>query len=130
MKTLMNLSIAFLLNLPSAVEAQDLSIHLWEKRPVLVFADDSKDQAYYQQMKMLNADFAALQERNIVIYGNNISSANASLRKKHRPKGFTFILIGKDGSVKYRSEEPVSTTKLFSLIDAMPIRQREMQNQN
>lgn len=130
MKSVMNLSIAFLLGLANSAQAQDLSVHLWEKRPVLVFADNSEDEAYYKQMKMLNSNSAALRDRDIVIFGDNIPSQNASLRKKYKPKGFTFILIGKDGGVKLRSSKSVSMSRLFAMIDAMPMRRREIQNQN
>jgi hypothetical protein len=39
---------------------------------------------------------------------------------------FEVILIGKDGTVKLRSKAAVSTSALFQLIDAMPMRQEEM----
>ena len=130
MKSVMNLSIAFLLGFSNLSNAQDLSVHLWEKRPVLVFADDDNDADYYKQMKMLNAYFSALQERDIVIYGDNLSSLNTSLRRQYKPSGFTVFLIGKDGGVKLKRNTRVSARELFSLIDAMPTRQREMQNQN
>ena len=42
------------------------------------------------------------------------------------PEAFTFVLIGKDGTVKRRTEEVVSAQDLFDQIDAMPMRRREM----
>jgi hypothetical protein len=36
---------------------------------------------------------------------------------------FSIFLIGKDGTVKLRSNDPVATSEIFSLIDAMPMRQ-------
>lgn len=36
------------------------------------------------------------------------------------------ILIGKDGGAKLRSEKPLSMAKLQETIDAMPMRQDEM----
>ncbi|NBF41151.1 MAG: DUF4174 domain-containing protein [Spirochaetes bacterium] len=51
-----------------------------------------------------------------------------SLRDKYGVDGqqFVVLLIGKDGGVKLRAEEPVTTTELFSLIDSMPMRRREI----
>jgi len=43
-----------------------------------------------------------------------------------RPGQFTVILIGKDGEEKLRSMGQVSMEELFSLIDAMPMRQSEI----
>ena len=42
------------------------------------------------------------------------------------PDESLLVLIGKDGGVKRRSDEIVGMTKLFNQIDAMPMRQREM----
>jgi hypothetical protein len=41
-------------------------------------------------------------------------------------QNYAVLLIGKDGGVKLRREVPVTTTELFSLIDSMPMRKREM----
>ena len=35
-------------------------------------------------------------------------------------------LVGKDGSVKLRSDEPLDLTEVFQVIDGMPMRQAEM----
>ncbi len=40
--------------------------------------------------------------------------------------GFTVILIGKDGTVKRRSNEVLDAWEFFDQIDTMPMRQREM----
>ncbi len=39
---------------------------------------------------------------------------------------FGVILVGKDGTEKLRSSDPVPATTVFETIDAMPMRQREM----
>lgn len=41
---------------------------------------------------------------------------------------FTVLLVGKDGSVKLRSASPVRAEDLFTLIDAMPMRRKEMKH--
>ena len=40
---------------------------------------------------------------------------------------FRVVLVGKDGTEKRREAEPVSARSVFDTIDAMPMRQREMQ---
>lgn len=42
------------------------------------------------------------------------------------PAAFAVVLIGKDGGAKYRSTDPITPDQLFGIIDAMPMRQREM----
>jgi hypothetical protein len=43
---------------------------------------------------------------------------------------FEVILIGKDGGVKKRKTELMSTDGLFAIVDAMPMRQSEMKGNN
>ena len=43
------------------------------------------------------------------------------------PDKFAVVLIGKDGTVKLRKSEYVPLSEIFDLIDAMPMRQKEMQ---
>ena len=42
-----------------------------------------------------------------------------------RPGSFAVKLIGKDGSIKLSEETATPMTKIYSLIDTMPMRQRE-----
>ena len=45
-----------------------------------------------------------------------------------RNTSFLVILIGKDGGVKIKDTKPLSSDRLFALIDGMPMRQQEMKN--
>jgi hypothetical protein len=52
----------------------------------------------------------------------------ASLRNRFsvNPGQFLVVLIGKDGGEKLRRGGEVDITEIFSLIDSMPMRQREI----
>ena len=39
---------------------------------------------------------------------------------------FTLVLIGKDGTEKFRSTKDVALSEIFAIIDAMPMRRQEM----
>jgi hypothetical protein len=39
---------------------------------------------------------------------------------------FEVLLVGKDGQVKLRREQPVATSEITALIDTMPMRRNEM----
>jgi hypothetical protein len=41
-----------------------------------------------------------------------------------------WILIGKDGEVKFQGELPVGLSDIFSIIDAMPMRQQEIRERS
>jgi hypothetical protein len=58
-----------------------------------------------------------------------IKQGNA-LYKQYRvkQKEFTVILIGKDGTEKYRAGKVIPLHNLFAIIDAMPMRKAEVKN--
>jgi len=39
-------------------------------------------------------------------------------------------LIGKDGGVKYNTNQPVKINKIFQIIDKMPMRMKEIKERN
>lgn len=53
-------------------------------------------------------------------------AAAARDRFRVEPDTLAVLLVGKDGTVKHRSGEPVGPEEVFSLVDAMPMRRREM----
>ncbi len=55
------------------------------------------------------------------------SVANLRSRFGVDKDNFRVILVGKDGSVKRQEATPVQATAIFDQIDAMPMRQQEMQ---
>ncbi|CAN5842123.1 hypothetical protein BH24DEI2_BH24DEI2_12400 [soil metagenome] len=128
---------------PSGTSPFDLTQYRWQNRLVLLFAPSPEDASYQQQTAVLEAEEAGLQDRDIVVFHlfsdtfsdtghvdrqSLIQNEVEALRKRFDigENTFTFVLIGKDGTVKRRSEETVSVNDLFDQIDAMPMRQREM----
>jgi predicted SPOUT superfamily RNA methylase MTH1 len=77
-------------------------------------------------MEFLLEDFNALKERDIIVLVDTNPSKSSSLRKRLRPHGFAFILIGKDGQVKLRKPSPWNIREIVRVIDKMPIRQQEI----
>lgn len=119
--------------------AQDLSVHRWEERVILVYTVDSTSEAYKRQITELLKDRDGLKERRLILY----SYTPTHLKKgwdetgweKHdgpsdhmfQTEGdFEVVLLGLDGGVKLRKDRFVTREELFRLIDAMPMRQREL----
>ena len=98
----------------------------WAQRPIVIFANSDKDPNFISQMEFLSQDFKALKERDIVVLVDTNPSITSALRKKLRPHGFAFILIGKDGQVKLRKPSPWNIREIARVIDKMPIRQQEI----
>lgn len=115
-------------NLP--IEATDvvLADFKWRARPLIVFADSPLDPAFIEQMDLLAAEKEAVAERDILIITDTDPSAKSTLRTEFRPKGFAFVLVGKDGGVKLRKPFPWDMREISRTIDKMPMRQREIED--
>ncbi len=121
-----------ILGVPSAGLATDLSEQSldalkWNARPIVIFADSPNDPRVAEQLAWLDAEEEALTERDVAILVDTDPAARSDLRIRLRPRDFMFVLIGKDGEVKYRKPDPVPVRELIRLIDRMPLRQRELE---
>jgi len=58
--------------------------------------------------------------------GDEVAAARDDL--DIRPEAFALRLIGKDGTVKLSRAQAVPMAEIYTLIDGMPMRQREMQD--
>lgn len=118
-----------------------LEDYQWKNRLVLLFAPSKKSPAYEQQMRLLeSAEQAALADRDLLVVrllhegqshaGHQPVRAQDARALRERfevaPDAFAVLLLGKDGTEKRRSVAPVQPQALFEQIDAMPMRQREM----
>ena len=82
----------------------------------MVIAGAEDDPRVDQQVERLRAQQAERDDRQIVVIRNP------------RPVAFAVILVGKDTGEKARWNEIVDPAEVFSCIDAMPMRRREMEN--
>ena len=121
----------------------NLESYRWNNRIVLVFGTAATDVAVMQQRAWLDQQARGIDARHVVVgyifeHGPSVVGEEAmspedaaTLREQFdiRSGTFNFVLVGKDGGVKRSANEPVAADDLFALIDAMPIRQREMRQQ-
>ncbi len=97
-------------------------------RRVLLFVESEKDSQLLEQQRLLKADQAGCKIRDIRVQVHVFGKTNKFFLSDHgidSPQ-FTFLLIGKDGSAKFRSTKVVPKEQLFAIIDAMPMRKKEM----
>ena len=130
------------------LNAQDLDSHQWENRILIVHTTNRNNIDFKKQLKIFKDDQIGLIERKLVLYkiinnqfeltnfkdSNPIESGDISKRfenkyVKHK-NDFTIMLLGLDGSIKLQKQKIVSIDELFSLIDSMPMRRREMKRNN
>lgn len=110
-------------------------------RILLVFAPDSQNEFLQEQNRMLRQAHQGLSERDMLVVQvieNNVElnpplkesvPSAAAIRQEYKitPDQFTVILIGKDGGEKYRAQHAQAPAVLFQIVDAMPMRQNEVQ---
>lgn len=106
----------------------DLASFVWQKRPVVVFADNAADPAFGDQMRALEAAWADLAARDVVVITDTDPGAMSQVRRTLRPRGFSIVVIEKDGTVAQRKPSPRNGRELARAIDKMPIRREEIRN--
>ena len=101
---------------------------LWQARPVVVFADTPQQSQFAQQMRLLSQDPEPLLLRDVVIITDTNPAAMSVWREKLRPRGFSLVLMDKDGAVVIRKPLPWSVREITHAIDKMPIRRDEIRS--
>lgn len=115
---------------------QDFNSLTWENRIILVNTVNNKDSI----MKILEQNEDGINERDIVWFviqydtlatnfnGNLTDHFLSNTVKKYKRSQEKVTLIGKDGGIK-SNRERLDLEAIFLEIDAMPMRQIEMQSQ-
>jgi hypothetical protein len=123
-----------------AVDAIDLSEYQWKNRLLMVFAPSARDARYQKLAGELESQMHEIIDRDLLVFhvfdigqsrvNQTVISkpaANALQKRLSITSGqFTVVLVGKDGGEKLRQESPVDLEEILSLIDSMPMRQREI----
>lgn len=102
---------------------------VWHKRPIVVFADSPADPAFVEQMRSLEQGWPDLALRDVVVLTDTDPAAMGAARKALRPRGFSIVLIEKDGTVASRKPTPRNAREISRAIDKMPIRREEVRTQ-
>ena len=125
-------------------QSLDLSVFKWKNRLLFLFAPNRNHPLFDALHKSLAARQSEAAERDLVVFEIFESAASSMndeaidsetarlLREKFgiRRAEFAVILIGKDGGIKLDRKEHTKLDDIFSLIDAMPMRQEEMRQRN
>ncbi len=106
----------------------------WRNRILVVLSDDVKELNKQKDILVKSKD--GLIDRDLIIFGyENLEAPfikdsqvelNSIREEFSLSQDDNVILIGKDGGVKKTWKTYVSSDELFTLIDSMPMRRREM----
>ncbi|MBN1104473.1 MAG: DUF4174 domain-containing protein [Deltaproteobacteria bacterium] len=119
----------------------DLDSLRWKNRILILFSPSASDRAHRLQKQELESRSRETAERDLLIVdifeegesraGSRVLSkvAAETLRGRFAVQrgAFQLILIGKDGTVKLRSDQPGTAKDIFGLIDSMPMRHQELE---
>lgn len=110
------------------IDAQGVTMaeFLWLKRPVVVFADSPNDPAFATQLEYLAERPDQLAERDVVVIVDTDPGAMSIFRQKLRPRGFSLVLMDKDGGVEIRKPRPWDVREISRAIDKFPLARQEM----
>jgi hypothetical protein len=111
---------------PRAAEGLTLAEFQWLARPVVVFADTPADPRFIEQMELLTERAEALLERDVVIIVDTDPSARSDIRTELRPRGFSIVVLSKDGTVGMRRPAPRDVREIVRAIDNFQLRQEEL----
>ncbi|TMM32060.1 DUF4174 domain-containing protein [Polaribacter aestuariivivens] len=121
---------------------QNMDKHQWKNRVLLVYTDNINSEDFKNQTLILEEHEKELLERKLLVYRfskdiynfnfeKNWKTSNSLYKKYvHNLKNFKVLLIGLDGGIKLTQNSVLKSDKLFTIIDGMPIRKRELKNKN
>jgi len=126
--------------------AATLDAYLWQNRLMIIFTPALDDRRLIHQRNLNVHAIEGLKERHMVVFavigdrriGPELGRAPASsaaaaevLRQRFgvAPGHFAIVLVGKDGTEKYRADDLVDPSVIFDIVDGMPMRRREMREQ-
>jgi len=122
----------------------DLTQFQWKNRLLFIFAQDASHPLFKDLQSQIAAQKAEVDGRDLIVFE---VTAQGPARMNTRPLDrkeadsirnhftvpddtFSLILVGKDGGIKLKRSDRVDLRAVFDLIDAMPMRQREMRQKN
>lgn len=120
--------------------AAQIDDFLWKNRLLIVSVSNENALLLAEQSAIFDDHYAGMNDRDLKlislvaerVYVNGVSTDQldaAFMREQYDlPNQGVAILVGKDGTVKLRRDAAISAAELFSVIDRMPMRRREMKD--
>jgi uncharacterized protein DUF4174 len=103
-----------------------LEEHLWVSRPIVIFADTPRDPRFQEQLDLLLARPGPLIERDVIVILDADPDARSSVRLALRPRGFSMVILQRDGNVALRKPTAWDVREIMRAIDNLPLRLEEL----
>jgi Domain of unknown function (DUF4174) len=103
---------------------------LYVNRAVIVFADSPQDPNFVRQMELLAPDQGDLALRDTLVIVDTDPAVVTDVRRTFRPRGFSLVLMEKDGKAMVRKPLPWDLREITHAIDKSPLRRQEVLERN
>ncbi len=103
---------------------------LYQKRIVAIFADNPQDPNFLRQLALVSVNTGDLSDRDVILIFDTTLDPVSELRKKLRPRGFSLVILDKDGMIALRKPLPWDTREISRVIDKFPSRRDEVLLEN
>ncbi|MGF1636193.1 MAG: DUF4174 domain-containing protein [Cyclobacteriaceae bacterium] len=114
--------------------------YTWKNRLLLIFSPTYETSQSKEQVSLLMEDLEGKSERDLLYFqitdndvselvsGKKIDASSSFIRKSFgvATQEFSIVLIGKDGGIKLKQNQVLQLDELYGIIDAMPMRQAEI----
>jgi hypothetical protein len=120
-----------------------LSNYRWKNRLLLIFDSAKHSQQCISQIELLGALDGEFKERKLLVFlitnegcrqlnKEEVTTEKCTILRtlKSDVAIFSVQLVGLDGGIKFSRNKPVTREELFVLIDAMPMRKNEINQQH
>ena len=117
---------------PVPLQAADVVLAdlLYVNRAVVVFADSPEDPNFQRQMALIARDTGDLAARDVLVIVDTDPAAATAVRTALRPRGFSLVLLEKDGKAVLRKPLPWDLREITHAIDKSPLRRQEVLERN
>ena len=108
--------------------AKQISELSWKKRLLIISYEKKEDQIFIKTKKFISDNKCEIEDRNIeIIFYEKFKNINFS-KPEFINNNYGIWLIGYDGMIKDSSFDDKIFLRLFALIDSMPMRKDEKNN--
>jgi hypothetical protein len=140
MKYRFTLLVLFCLSMTQFSNGQHFTDYRWKSRLIVIKTTSKKDSLASQQLNRFKNLSKEIIERKLILFQVTNDSmtrydefiTEVTIQKQRGKRAykiarFEVLLIGLDGGIKSRFKEPVNAQQIFSIIDAMPMRQSQVE---
>ena len=110
------------------MQKSSINQYNWNSRLLLINIDNTENELYQSLLKFQIEKFCEFEDRKLIGIKFEDGINNAYFTPDFISNKYGMWLVGYDGTVKGFSEDQSFLYQIFDIIDEMPMRQIEMQN--